>query len=201
AAQSAGAGPPGRRARGGRRRAARRGPAVRWRSRRAGASGRRRGSGPGRRRPTPRRRRCSRLVPQRGRGAGVRPLPAPPADAAWCARRQWWMTRWSVGWIPVLFQDVVERRRMVRNFDPRPVPAEVRDRIPANGLRAPSAGFTQGGAFLGLEGPTETSRLWQATFADDEARRRFPWQGLFAAPLVVAVLSHKQAYLDRYAEP
>jgi len=90
---------------------------------------------------------------------------------------------------------------MVRNFDPRPVPAEVRDRILSNALRAPSAGFTQGWAFLVLEGPEETSRLWEATFADEDARRHFRRQGLFAAPLVVVVLSHKQAYLDRYAEP
>ena len=40
-----------------------------------------------------------------------------------------------------------------------------------------------------------------AGFADEDARRHFRWQGLFAAPLVVVVLSHKQAYLDRYAEP
>ena len=45
------------------------------------------------------------------------------------------------------FQEVVRRRRMVRNYDPdRPVPAEVRERLLANALRAPSAGFTQGWA-------------------------------------------------------
>ena len=90
---------------------------------------------------------------------------------------------------------------MVRNFDPRPVPADVVDRLLTNALRAPSAGFTQGWAFLVLDGRHETSRLWGATFPDDDARRRFRWQGLFAAPLVVVVLSHKQAYLERYAQP
>jgi nitroreductase len=99
------------------------------------------------------------------------------------------------------FQEVVDRRRMVRNFDDRPVPASVRDRLLANALHAPSAGFTQGWAFIVLEGTEETSRLWHATFADGDARADFRWQGLFRAPLVVVALSNKDAYLDRYAEP
>lgn len=98
------------------------------------------------------------------------------------------------------FEEVVRRRHMVRNFDPRPLPPEIVDRVLTNALRAPSAGFTQGTAFLVLEGADETGRLWAATFADDDARRRFRWQGLFSAPIVVVVLSHKDAYLDRYAE-
>jgi nitroreductase len=99
------------------------------------------------------------------------------------------------------FEDVVRRRRMVRNFDDRPLPREVVERIVANGLRAPSAGFTQGWAFLVLEGREDTERYWAASFSDLEARRRFRWQGLFSAPLLVVVLSNKGAYLDRYAQP
>jgi nitroreductase len=101
----------------------------------------------------------------------------------------------------VEFQDVVQRRRMVRNFDDRPIAPEVVDRILANGVRAPSAGFTQGWAFLVLEGKDETERFWDATFAGGESREQFRWKGLFAAPLLIVCLSHKQAYLDRYAEP
>jgi nitroreductase len=49
----------------------------------------------------------------------------------------------------VEFQDVVRRRRMVRNYDlDRPVPPEVVERILENALRAPSAGFSQGFGFL-----------------------------------------------------
>jgi nitroreductase len=99
------------------------------------------------------------------------------------------------------FQDVVRRRRMVRNFDDRPLESAVVERIVSNGLRAPSAGFTQGWAFLVLQGREETSRFWDATFASAEARASFRWQGLFAAPLLIVSLSHKDAYLDRYAEP
>lgn len=97
------------------------------------------------------------------------------------------------------FQEVVRHRRMVRNFDPRPVPADVVDRMLGNAVRAPSAGFTQGWAFLVLEGE-DTERLWSATFSPDE-RGSFRWQGLFSAPLVVVVLSSETAYVDRYAEP
>src|SRR3954454_6486116 len=101
----------------------------------------------------------------------------------------------------VEFQDVVRRRRMVRSFDDRALPRDVVDRILGNGLRAPSAGFTQGWAFLVLEGREETSRFWDATFGSVEARTSFRWQGLFSAPLLIVSLSHKDAYLDRYAEP
>src|SRR5438552_16425254 len=99
------------------------------------------------------------------------------------------------------FQDVVRKRKMVRSFEDRPIPHESVERILANARRAPSAGFSQGWAFLVLDGRDETERFWRATFPDDEARAAFRWQGLFAAPLIVVALSHKQAYLDRYAEP
>ena len=98
------------------------------------------------------------------------------------------------------FQEVLRRRRMVRNFDDRPLDPEVVERILANGLRAPSAGFSQGWAFLVLEGREETERFWQSTFDPDE-REGFRWKGLFRAPLLVVALSNKQEYLDRYAEP
>ncbi len=97
------------------------------------------------------------------------------------------------------FQDVVRRRRMVRNFTDQPVPPDVLDRVLGNALHAPSAGFSQGWAFLVLEGREETERLWSVTWVE-EARARFRWQGLFAAPVLIVPMSHKQAYLDRYAE-
>ncbi len=96
------------------------------------------------------------------------------------------------------FQDVVRRRRMVRNYDPaRPVPAEIRDRLLANALRAPSAGFSQGWAFLVLESAEDRARFWSATVTSGEPDA---WlRGMRNAPLLIVPLSHKQAYLERYA--
>jgi nitroreductase len=97
------------------------------------------------------------------------------------------------------FAEVVRRRRMVRNFDPdRPVPAGVRDRILANALHAPSAGFSQGWAFLVLEEPAQRARFWAATSPPETSG----WlTRLSRAPLLIVPLSHRDAYLDRYAEP
>ncbi len=98
------------------------------------------------------------------------------------------------------FQEVVRRRRMVRNFDSRPLEPEVVERIVANGRRAPSAGFAQGVELLVLEGPEQTGRYWDACFPP-ERRGGFRWPGLLRAPVLIVPLSSKAAYLDRYAEP
>ena len=101
------------------------------------------------------------------------------------------------------FSEVVRRRRMVRNYSSEPVDPEVVDRILARAQRAPSAGFSQGFAFLVLDTPEDVRRFWAAT-ADDPGDLEAPdsWlRGMMRAPVVVVPLSHKDAYLDRYAEP
>src|SRR2546430_17431958 len=61
------------------------------------------------------------------------------------------------------FEQVVRRRRMVRNFDPaRPVPPPVVEKLLELAVRAPSAGVPQGGAFLGLSGAEDRERFWWA---------------------------------------
>src|SRR5215208_1737149 len=97
------------------------------------------------------------------------------------------------------FQEVVRKRRMVRSFERQPLPPDIVERILRNAQRAPSAGFSQGWAFVVLEGPEETQRYWDAVGPDDRAG--FSWQELFNAPLLIVCLSNKAAYLDRYAEP
>jgi nitroreductase len=100
----------------------------------------------------------------------------------------------------VEFQDVVKRRRMIRRYDPdRPVPAEVVDRIVANGLRAPSAGFSQGWAFLVLDDRADVARFRDAVRPDDRPEDWFAAN--VDAPLLVIPHSNKDAYLDRYAQP
>ena len=98
------------------------------------------------------------------------------------------------------FQDVIRKRKMVRNFTAEPIAPEVRERIIANAQRAPSAGFSQGWAFLVLDGPTETERYWSTTMSA-KRRAEFGWPGMFNAPLLIVALSNKSAYLARYALP
>ncbi|MPQ99245.1 nitroreductase family protein [Modestobacter sp. I12A-02628] len=97
------------------------------------------------------------------------------------------------------FAEVVRRRRMVRDYDPdRPVPPEVRERLLEHAVRAPSAGFSQGWAFLVLESAGERERFWAAT---TDGGTPDGWlTRMRRAPLLVVPLSHKAAYLDRYAE-
>ncbi|MDQ4039230.1 MAG: nitroreductase family protein [Actinomycetota bacterium] len=98
------------------------------------------------------------------------------------------------------FSEVVRRRRMVRAYDPtRPVPPDVRDRLLANALHAPSAGFSQGWGFLVLESSTDRELFWAATTEEGDSDS---WlSGMTAAPLLIVCFSHKDAYLERYAEP
>jgi nitroreductase len=85
---------------------------------------------------------------------------------------------------------------MVRAFDNRPLPEDVTERIVANALRAPSAGFSQGWAFLVLDRPPDTALFWDAVSTGPSAHER-----VYDAPLIIVCLSNKTAYLDRYAEP
>lgn len=96
--------------------------------------------------------------------------------------------------------EAIRRRRMVRNFEDRPVPGEALERILDHARRAPSAGHTQGFAFLVLEGTEQVGRFWDCTFPA-ERRPDFRWSGLFRAPVVILPCASKEAYLDRYAEP
>lgn len=98
------------------------------------------------------------------------------------------------------FQRVVDRRRMVRTFSEEPLPAATVDRILRNAARAPSAGFSQGWAFLALTERDDLERFWEAAWppAERAASRRV---GVMRAPLVIVPCADKQTYLDRYAEP
>jgi nitroreductase len=97
--------------------------------------------------------------------------------------------------------DVVRRRRMVRNYSPEPVADAALDRIVDNALRAPSAGFSQGWAFLVLSTADDVARYWRAT-AGERVDAPDRWlRGMMTAPVVVVPFSHKEAYLERYAEP
>jgi nitroreductase len=87
---------------------------------------------------------------------------------------------------------------MTRAFKPEPIPHDLLESVIDAGRRAPSAGNSQGVAFVVLEGLSQTSRYWDVTLPN---REPFGFPGLLVAPALVIVLAHPQAYVDRYAEP
>jgi len=98
------------------------------------------------------------------------------------------------------FQDVVRRRRMVRNYTTEPVDPVIVDRALHNATRAPNAGFSQGWGFLVLDTPVDVRRYWAAT--TDGIHDPDTWlQGMMRAPVLVVPCSSKASYLGRYAEP
>jgi nitroreductase len=99
------------------------------------------------------------------------------------------------------FQDAVRKRRMVREFDPeRPVPREKLERIVTNATRAPSAGFAQGHGFLVLDTPEDCATFWEVTNRPGQEEATGS-PSMHTAPAIIVPFAHKQAYLDRYAEP
>ena len=98
------------------------------------------------------------------------------------------------------FAEVIRRRRMVRNFEDRPLAASVVEGLLSCARRGPSAGFTQGVELLVLEGREQTGRYWDVSLPEAQ-RPGFPWPGLLHAPLLILPFADKEAYLDRYAEP
>ncbi len=97
---------------------------------------------------------------------------------------------------------MVRRRRMVRKYDGRPVDPAVVDRMLEHAVHAPSAGFSQGWAFLRLDSPDDLERFWRVTTPEEYVESMSAWlAGMRTAPVVIVPLSHKDAYLDRYAQP
>jgi nitroreductase len=98
------------------------------------------------------------------------------------------------------FAEAVRRRRMVRNYAPdRPVPPEIVERLLGYAVHAPSAGFSQGWEFLVLDDPADRATFWAATTPPDLVGSSW-LDGMRQAPLIVVPHSHRDAYLDRYAE-
>ena len=98
------------------------------------------------------------------------------------------------------FATVVRRRRMVRNFTDEPVDPAIVDRALAHAIRAPSAGFSQGWAFLVLDRPEHLDRFWRITSTDPDAEPDRWLEGMRRAPVLIVALSSKAPYLDRYSE-
>lgn len=98
------------------------------------------------------------------------------------------------------FEQVVWRRRMVRNYTTTPVDREVVDRILDRARRAPSAGFTQGFYFVAIDDVATRRRIAELADEPDYVSRGFdPW--FSSAPVHVVVCVSEADYHDRYREP
>ena len=89
---------------------------------------------------------------------------------------------------------------MVRRFTADPVDPAAVDRMLRHAVRAPSAGFSQGWAFLVLDTPDDVELFWSATMPRPDARNEW-LDGMRTAPVLIVPMSSRETYLDRYAEP
>jgi nitroreductase len=100
------------------------------------------------------------------------------------------------------FAEVLRQRRMVRHYLDRPIDPAAVDRVIAAGLRAPSAGFSQGYGVLVLTDPADRARFWEVTDTPQETASWPPEvrAGVMRVPVIAVTLSCKRIYLERYAE-
>jgi FMN reductase [NAD(P)H] len=98
------------------------------------------------------------------------------------------------------FREILKRRRMVRAYEPRPVPDETLERVVGTIRRAPSAGFSQGQRFIVVTDPEARSAIAEATGEDFYVNQGFePW--ISGAAALIAVCTREDDYHDRYRQP
>lgn len=93
----------------------------------------------------------------------------------------------------------IRARHMVRSFTDEPLPPNALDELCDLARRAPSAGNSQGSAFLVLDEPSTVARYWDVTLPEPR-RENFRWPGLVNAPALVIVAVRPETYVERYAE-
>lgn len=97
------------------------------------------------------------------------------------------------------FQDVVLKRRMVRNFADQPVEAGLIERILELTRHAPSAGFTQGQSFIVVTDPQKKQEIALTCEEDEYVKRGFaPF--ISKAPVLLIPCTSEAAYHRRYQE-
>jgi len=98
------------------------------------------------------------------------------------------------------FEKAVRRRRMVRHFSTRAVPAKTVNHILDLAQHAPSAGFSQGSAFVVVT-RTKTKKL----LAELQGEKSYSVSGfhrwISEAPVNLVACVSEKLYHDRYNEP
>ena len=97
------------------------------------------------------------------------------------------------------FGEVIARRRMVRNYTGMPVDRAMLARIVESGRRSPSAGFSQGQAFVVVTDETDRRAIADLAGEASYIEAGFdPW--ISRAPAHIAVCVSEAAYRRRYRE-
>ena len=97
------------------------------------------------------------------------------------------------------FQDVVLKRRMVRNFAEKPVSSEIIERIVQLTRHAPSAGFTQGQSFIIVTRP-DLKKVIANTCEEEEYVKDGFDAFISKAPVLLIPCASEIAYHRRYQE-
>lgn len=97
------------------------------------------------------------------------------------------------------FDQVVRKRRMVHEYEQRPVPVELLEDILEKALHAPSAGFSQGLELVVLQDPESVQWFWSTT-DDDGQPDGLPPMSESGPPVLVLVFTNPVAYTARYSE-
>ena len=99
------------------------------------------------------------------------------------------------------FDQVVRKRRMVRNFASGQVPSGAVDKILRSAQLAPSAGFSQGWAYIVVTRQTLRKQIGVLQGElDFYAGKRFH-KFVSEAPVLVVACSSEKLYHERYREP
>ncbi len=96
--------------------------------------------------------------------------------------------------------EIIRKRRMTRNFTEEPVVWEVVERIVDNARRGPSAGYSQGMAFVAVTDDAMRARL--AEIAGEEWYVKSGHEPFMSrAPIHLIVTANESIYHQRYNEP
>ena len=98
------------------------------------------------------------------------------------------------------FQDVIRKRRMVRNYTGDPIDEGVVDRLIDAARRAPSAGFSQGQYLVVVTSPETRQTIADLSGEPEYVAAGFdPW--ISRAPVHFVICTSEADYHHRYREP
>lgn len=99
------------------------------------------------------------------------------------------------------FAETVRKRRIVRHFRPDPIDPAAVNRMLDLARRAPSAGYTQGQAFIVVTDPELRRQVARCCDPGGQHAARFGYDWVAEAPLQIIPCADEAAYHARYQEP